>query len=93
MIASCFEPMSRITHLVVPAKAGTHNHRVVLLKKAAATASRNNEDRWLWVPAFAGTTPILLRYQWVTLPHSRDMNPPSFALRFAALRNIFLSPD
>ncbi|MGF6430233.1 hypothetical protein ABIE91_005453 [Bradyrhizobium elkanii] len=42
---------ARLILNVVPAKAGTHSHRVELLKKAVATASRNNEHRWLWVPA------------------------------------------
>ncbi|MGY2850992.1 hypothetical protein ACVIWU_007981 [Bradyrhizobium sp. USDA 4509] len=37
--------------LVVPAKAGTHNHRVELLKRAMATAAQNQPASWLWVPA------------------------------------------
>ncbi|SEB85721.1 hypothetical protein SAMN05444164_0406 [Bradyrhizobium erythrophlei] len=38
--------------IVVPAKAGTHNHIGVLLKRAVAPASFNNYLQWLWVPAF-----------------------------------------
>src|ERR1700732_795451 len=40
---------------VVPAKAGTHTPRLLSLSAAARRLS-NNEHRWLWVPAFAGTT-------------------------------------
>jgi len=43
----------------------------------------HDDHRWLWVPAFAGTTLSVLRRQWVTRPHSRDIICPSFALRFA----------
>jgi hypothetical protein len=47
--------------LVVPAKAGTHNHRTILLTPvyplAKATHSvLNNIGHGVWVPAFAGTT-------------------------------------
>ncbi len=38
---------------VVPANAGTHNHRIALLEQAAAPASRNNAILWLWVPGQA----------------------------------------
>src|SRR5579863_7442732 len=38
--------------LVVPAKAGTHNHRTEELSRRAVILP----DRRLWVPAFAGTT-------------------------------------
>jgi hypothetical protein len=40
---------------VVPANAGTHNHRVLLLQKPS-TPSANMKGRGVWVPAFAGTT-------------------------------------
>src|SRR6202048_800557 len=40
---------------VVPANAGTHTPRLLSLSAAARRLS-NNEHRWLWVPAFAGTT-------------------------------------
>ena len=38
---------------VVPAKAGTHNHRTLLLVHMAAPAAGNSIQRWLWVPARA----------------------------------------
>ena len=45
--------------IVVPAKAGTHNHR---LRLSCATVVhcflRNNIRRGVWVPAFAGTTAV-----------------------------------
>ncbi|MHC2332641.1 hypothetical protein ACVIW0_001930 [Bradyrhizobium sp. USDA 4454] len=34
--------IARLSPHVVPAKAGTHSHRVVLLKYAVAPASHNN---------------------------------------------------
>ena len=37
---------------VVPAQAGTHNLR----NGDGARLMRNHKFRWLWVPAFAGTT-------------------------------------
>ena len=40
---------------VVPAKAGTHTPWPVILGTKAETFGPN-ERRWLWVPAFAGTT-------------------------------------
>src|ERR1700730_15731420 len=50
-------------HLVVPANAGTHNHRCLLLAKATATVPfrgpRRRDERnraHAGVPAFAGTT-------------------------------------
>src|SRR5258707_1180922 len=48
--------MVRQYHLcVVPAKAGTHTPRILKWKMEPASR-RNNNCRWLWVPAFAGTT-------------------------------------
>src|SRR4051794_21481868 len=41
-------------NLVVPAKAGTHHHRVSLLQRMSATV-QNNSASAVWVPAFAGT--------------------------------------
>ena len=38
--------------LVVPAKAGTHNHRAKELSRRTV----NLPDQRIWVPAFAGTT-------------------------------------
>src|SRR5882672_8537995 len=40
---------------VVPAKAGTHTPCPIILDAEAETFC-SNERRWLWVPAFAGTT-------------------------------------
>jgi len=40
---------------VVPANAGTHTPRPSYGAIAAAGFC-HNKDRWLWVPAFAGTT-------------------------------------
>jgi hypothetical protein len=41
---------------VVPAKAGTHNHRPLLFRVVGVSSLRANAIRWLRVPAFAGTT-------------------------------------
>ncbi len=42
---------------VVPAKAGTHTPCVIDLKEMPEQSSRHHHNiRWLWVPAFAGTT-------------------------------------
>src|SRR5882724_13531864 len=41
---------------VVPAKAGTHTPGWCDLATAGATFLFHHENRWLWVPAFAGTT-------------------------------------
>jgi hypothetical protein len=38
-------------------RSGTHNHRPWLSGTPAARAWHNNDLPWLWVPAFAGTTP------------------------------------
>ncbi len=40
---------------VVPANAGTHNHRSPLLQKVS-TRVLEDDSRGVWVPAFAGTT-------------------------------------
>src|ERR1700732_900196 len=40
---------------VVPAKAGTHTPRPIVLSDVADTFC-SLHSRWLWVPAFAGTT-------------------------------------
>ncbi len=44
---------------VVPAKAGTHNHRCHLWCDAGTTNPVHNTRRGVWVPAFAGTTPLM----------------------------------
>src|ERR1700730_3360956 len=41
---------------VVPANAGTHNHRLQLFCESRRTASFKSNRRGVWVPAFAGTT-------------------------------------
>ena len=47
---------TRYLNVVVPANAGTHNHRCSWLCHAGAPAHFNNQDLWLWAPAFAGAT-------------------------------------
>jgi len=47
--------------IVVPANAGTHNHRIALLIATPTTAKAtatvlNYLGHGVWVPAFAGTT-------------------------------------
>jgi hypothetical protein len=50
-----------ISPSVVPAKAGTHNHRITLsssiMRQEKVTPSALTDfGRGVWVPAFAGTT-------------------------------------
>src|SRR3984893_13295515 len=47
---------SAIQAFVVPAHAGTHDHRRFNFLRAGATYRLPNQPLWLWVPAFAGTT-------------------------------------
>jgi len=54
--SACFVVRTRSKLSVVPAKAGTHYPKCELLRDAGVTAFFNNTIRWLWVPAFAGTT-------------------------------------
>src|ERR1700738_268799 len=42
-------------YFVVPADAGTHNHRCLLLESRRSAALKL-KGRGVWVPAFAGTT-------------------------------------
>src|ERR1700730_9499323 len=42
-------------HFVVPANAGTHNHRCLLVESRRAAALKL-KGRGVWIPAFAGTT-------------------------------------
>jgi hypothetical protein len=42
-------------HIVVPAKAGTHNHRTLCCAKVVQQHFLTM-GRGVWVPAFAGTT-------------------------------------
>src|SRR5215204_7056735 len=54
------------THIyphVVPAKAGTHTPRREWLENRGRRLCFDNCWRWLWVPAFAGTT------EKTTFPH------------------------
>src|SRR5690242_1530211 len=55
-------PLPTLRPPVVPAKAGTHNHRHQIVGKAVAPAGHvhTHTHSWLWVPAFAGTTRNLL---------------------------------
>ena len=46
---------AQVFNFVVPAKAGTHTPRLSAFD-TGADGFRYNELRWLWVPAFAGTT-------------------------------------
>src|SRR5882672_12633818 len=49
--------MSRmISPHVVPANAGTHNHRRSFLRKSSTEGRPKSRGRSVWVPAFAGTT-------------------------------------
>jgi hypothetical protein len=62
-------PVARYYSDVVPAKAGTHNHRARGSLTIVATSYPNNDCcnvlsqlkiLGVWVPAFAGTTPKLV---------------------------------
>ncbi|MGY3590825.1 hypothetical protein ACVIGB_009588 [Bradyrhizobium sp. USDA 4341] len=62
-------PISCLTStilIVVPAKAGTHNHRCELLSALATTGPADNIRRSVWVPAFAGTTAVSLAYSAIS---------------------------
>src|SRR6185312_8582799 len=50
------EAITRISPHVVPANAGTHNPRRLDFETLGVDILSNNPQRWLWVPAFAGTT-------------------------------------
>ena len=41
---------------VVPAKAGTHNHKWLLVRDVGTTSPNHDIRRGVWVPAFAVTT-------------------------------------
>ncbi|GCC48212.1 hypothetical protein chiPu_0032259 [Chiloscyllium punctatum] len=51
----CVTPRRCNTFSVVPAKAGTHNHKCKLLRNAGTTSPFDNTCRGVWIPAFAGT--------------------------------------
>src|SRR5260221_1923464 len=57
----CGRAADAISQLVVPAKAGTPNHRCLLLRPAAAPASLNNSRWWLWVLLSQGRRVICIR--------------------------------
>ena len=61
--------------LVVPAKAGTHSPRIPLLKQSRRPVFSNNIRRGVWVPAFAGTTKIILATRF--RPSCASTLPPS----------------
>src|SRR5262245_48818153 len=50
--------IARHKRAVVPGNAGTHAPRL-LNQIPLIDGFRNNEHMWLWVPAFAGTTPVM----------------------------------
>jgi hypothetical protein len=75
----------RPSSLVVPAKAGTHTPRPLDLG-TVANGFCSNKRRWLWVPAFAGTT------QEDSIFKQLGMSPPSrrwFRARFG----LFVPPS
>jgi len=61
--------------LVVPAKAGTHNHRRGLLEKNINSGHSKSRGRGVWIPAFAGTT--CGEIQVMAAPRSLSRTPPS----------------
>jgi hypothetical protein len=66
---------------VVPAKAGTHNHRPQLLKQSRRPLFSSNIRRGVWVPACAGTT-----WGEGMRSRSRGMFRPSFSKFVAPLQ-------
>jgi len=48
---SCRKMRSRVQKIgVVPAKAGTHNHKKQLLRQAGVASVPDDYGLWLWVP-------------------------------------------
>jgi hypothetical protein len=74
--------------ILVPAEAGTHNHRRLQLRPAGAPAFARNQQRWLWVPAFAGTTRGLRR-PYATL----SKNASSAALTASGVPTCIQTPS
>jgi hypothetical protein len=70
----CLKLESECLNAVVPAKAGTHNHRIVLKRRTSSTTAYHGWIPQVRVPAFAGTTygeSVLLRQRRITrLPSS-----------------------
>jgi len=50
-------PLRRTSAVKSRARSGTHNHRTMLLYEIETPSLSYNNRLWLWVPAFAGTTP------------------------------------
>jgi hypothetical protein len=73
---------------VVPAKAGTHNHRVKLLRESRPPARFNHDGRGVWVPAFAGTTP---NYTTVLCRSMQTRKTSSIGLPHQSLEKISIS--
>ena len=79
---------------VVPAKAGTHNHRALLLNKAVAPARFYHHALRLWVPdlrsaslRLSGTTKFLLPYA-LALPQARRTGHGSPTIALADLERL-----
>jgi len=56
----CMIHKSRNKPSIVPAEAGTHNHKCRLLRGAGTTSSDYNIRCGVWVPASAGTTAVFV---------------------------------
>jgi hypothetical protein len=61
--------------LVVPANAGTHTPRTLILS-SDVDAFLHNEGQGLWVPAFAGTTRYEFAFSRHTLPEVLQFRSP-----------------
>jgi hypothetical protein len=76
--------MWRRIDLVVPAKAGTHNHRCLNLKIRVAAALSKLKQWGVWVPAFAGTTTVFAEtaefHPAISSPALAYTTPPSIAI-------------
>ena len=76
-VTAARQPAVNAPRRVVPAKAGTHNHRRALLKTVLADFSAKLKLHGVWDPAFAGTTAITasrsMRRSW---PGFRDRYGP-----------------
>src|SRR6202012_3893744 len=72
-------------------RSGTHNHRPSSSGTQDAPAWHNNYVLWLWVPAFAGTTPNLLRRTRVSYNHSRrlpDLEAREIIVRLVGIERL-----
>jgi hypothetical protein len=59
---------------VVPANAGTHNHRGILLKQDGATAMPDKHSRWLSVLVFGRTMKLVERDRFQNFRSLRSVN-------------------